>query len=91
MPLEALIKNCVQLSLQVTGEAEYVDDIAMPPHGLHAALVMSTKPHAKLVSIDPSEAENQPGFAGFSQRKTFRGTTTLVRLYTTRRCSPLQK
>jgi xanthine dehydrogenase/oxidase len=64
-------------NLQVTGEAEYVDDVAMPAHGLHAALVLSTKPHAKLVSVDASEAENQPGFAGFFSAKDIPGANDI--------------
>lgn len=51
--------------LQVTGEAEYTDDSPMPPNGLHAALVLSRKPHARLLSIDDSGAKSSPGFAGF--------------------------
>ncbi|CAN0876375.1 Xanthine dehydrogenase 1 [Linum grandiflorum] len=50
--------------LQVTGEAEYVDDSPMPPNGLHAALVLSRKPHARIVAIDDSKAKSSPGFAG---------------------------
>ncbi|XP_022753579.1 xanthine dehydrogenase 1-like isoform X2 [Durio zibethinus] len=50
--------------LQVTGEAEYTDDTAMPPNGLHAALVLSKKPHARILSIDDSGAKSSPGFAG---------------------------
>lgn len=51
-------------SFQVTGEAEYVDDMGMPPNGLHAALILSKKPHARTVSIDDSGAKTLPGFAG---------------------------
>lgn len=36
----------------------------MPSNGLHAALVLSKKPHAQIVSIDVSEAKSSPGFAG---------------------------
>ena len=43
-------------ALQVSGEAKYTDDMPLPPGGLHAVLVMSTKPHARLVSVDPSQA-----------------------------------
>ncbi|KAL8129334.1 hypothetical protein V2J09_018489 [Rumex salicifolius] len=50
--------------LQVTGEAEYTDDTPMPPNGLHAALVLSKKPHARIISIDDSGAKLSPGFAG---------------------------
>ncbi|KAJ1406943.1 Aldehyde oxidase/xanthine dehydrogenase, a/b hammerhead, partial [Sesbania bispinosa] len=46
----------------VTGEAEYADDIQMPPNGLHAALVLSRKPHARILAIDDSGARSSPGF-----------------------------
>ncbi|KAJ7980773.1 putative Xanthine dehydrogenase [Quillaja saponaria] len=50
--------------LQVTGEAEYADDTPLPPNGLHAALVLSRKPHARILSIDDSGAKSSPGFWG---------------------------
>ena len=36
----------------------------MPPNGLHAALILSSKPHAKILSIDDSGARSLTGFAG---------------------------
>ena len=57
-----MCKNCN--TFQITGEAEYADDIPMPPNGLQAALVLSTKPHARILSIDDSRAKSSPGFAG---------------------------
>ncbi|PIA53597.1 hypothetical protein AQUCO_00900283v1 [Aquilegia coerulea] len=59
--------------LQVTGEAEYADDTPMPPNGLHAALVLSRKPHARIVSIDESGAKSSPGFAGLFTYKDVPG------------------
>uniref|UniRef100_A0A5B7CCF3 xanthine dehydrogenase n=1 Tax=Davidia involucrata TaxID=16924 RepID=A0A5B7CCF3_DAVIN len=50
--------------LQVTGEAEFSDDTPMPPNGLNAALILSRKPHAQILSIDDSEAKSSPGVAG---------------------------
>ncbi|KAM5584530.1 xanthine dehydrogenase 1 [Rosa sericea] len=50
--------------LQVSGEAEYADDTPLPPNGLHAALILSKKPHARILSIDDSGAKLSPGFAG---------------------------
>mmetsp|Transcript_3556 Transcript_3556/g.4461 ORF Transcript_3556/g.4461 Transcript_3556/m.4461 type:complete len:1478 (+) Transcript_3556:68-4501(+) len=41
---------------QVSGAAEYVDDMPHPPGLLHAALVMSPVPHAILKSVDISPA-----------------------------------
>ncbi|KAF8116540.1 hypothetical protein N665_0017s0093 [Sinapis alba] len=50
--------------MQVTGEAEYTDDTPVPPNTLHAALVLSKKPHARILSVDDSESKSSPGFAG---------------------------
>lgn len=50
--------------LQVCGEAQYVDDILLPPGFLHAALVLSTKPHAELLRVDTSAALCMPGVRG---------------------------
>lgn len=35
-----------------------------PPNSLHAALVLSKKPHARILSIDDLGARSSPGFAG---------------------------
>lgn len=49
--------------LQTSGEALYNDDISDPSDTLHAALVMSTKPHATIkVNFEP--AEQAPGVVG---------------------------
>ncbi|WOK95472.1 xanthine dehydrogenase [Canna indica] len=50
--------------LQVTGEAEYTDDMPNPPNTLHAALVLSKRAHAKILSIDATMAKSSPGFIG---------------------------
>jgi xanthine dehydrogenase/oxidase len=59
--------------LQVTGEAEYADDIPMPWNGLHAALVLSKKPHARICFLDDSAAKAVPGFQGFFTAKDVPG------------------
>ena len=59
--------------IQVTGEALYADDTPMPPNGLHAALVLSTKPHARILSIDDSVARSSPGFVGLFLAKDIPG------------------
>ncbi|KAH1090610.1 hypothetical protein J1N35_017867 [Gossypium stocksii] len=63
--------------LQVTGEAEYADDSPMPPNGLHAALVLSKKPHARILSIDDSGAKASPGFAGIFFAKDVPGSNKI--------------
>lgn len=50
---------------QVTGEATYTDDILDPARGLHAALVMSTKAHAEILSVDPAKALAAPGVVAY--------------------------
>ncbi|XP_043691113.1 xanthine dehydrogenase 1-like isoform X2 [Telopea speciosissima] len=63
--------------LQVTGEAEYADDTPMPPNGLHAAFVLSRKPHARILSIDDSEAKSSPGFEGLFLHKDVPGANKI--------------
>lgn len=45
---------------KVTGKAQYLDDIRLPGM-LHAAILRPEFAHAKIVSIDTSEAEKMPG------------------------------
>ncbi len=44
----------------ITGRGNYVDDFALPGT-LHAAIYRSPYPHARILSIDTSEAERLPG------------------------------
>lgn len=50
---------------QVTGEAVYCDDIPKYSNELYLTLVTSTKAHAKVLSIDPSEALAMEGVHRF--------------------------
>lgn len=50
-----LLSCCAWFVVQVCGEATYVDDMKMH-NMLHAALVVSSRPHAKIISIDASGA-----------------------------------
>ena len=50
--------------LHCTGEAAYVDDIPAPDNLLHGSLILASKCHASLVSIDVSPALNIPGVFG---------------------------
>lgn len=59
--------------IQVTGEAEYTDDTPMPPNGLHAAFVLSKKPHARINRIDDSGAISLPGFVSLFLAKDVPG------------------
>ncbi|KAL0969405.1 hypothetical protein UPYG_G00227010 [Umbra pygmaea] len=46
---------------QATGEAVYCDDIPLYENELYLCLITSTKAHARILSIDSSEAESMPG------------------------------
>ncbi|GME41738.1 Xanthine dehydrogenase [Neofusicoccum parvum] len=46
---------------QVTGQAQYTDDIPPQKNEVYGYMVLSTKAHAKLVSVDPSPALDLPG------------------------------
>ena len=51
--------------LQATGEAVYVDDMSLLSNELYGALVFSTEAHAKIKSIDASDALRMPGVQDF--------------------------
>ncbi|CAM9977610.1 unnamed protein product, partial [Ectocarpus sp. 8 AP-2014] len=51
--------------LQVTGEAVFTDDMPSPVGTLFVGLVLSTKPHAKLLEVDPSPALEVEGVLRF--------------------------
>ena len=53
-PHVAALKQC-------TGEAQYTDDIPLQKNELYGVLVLSTKPHARLLSVDPEPALGLPG------------------------------
>jgi len=50
---------------QVTGEAQYTDDIPPMKNELYGCLVLSTKAHAKLLSVDYSAALDIPGVVDY--------------------------
>ncbi|KAF1996296.1 hypothetical protein P154DRAFT_498902 [Amniculicola lignicola CBS 123094] len=50
---------------QCTGEAEYIDDMPRYEGELFGGLVLSTKAHANLVSIDYAPALEMPGVIGY--------------------------
>ena len=53
-PHVAALKQC-------TGEAQYTDDIPVQKNELYGCLVLSTKAHAKILSVDNSAAMDIPG------------------------------
>jgi xanthine dehydrogenase/oxidase len=62
-------KNHVAAMKQCTGEAQYTDDIPLQRNELYGCLVLSTKAHAKLLSVDPEPALDQPGVVAYVDHK----------------------
>ena len=60
-PHVAALKQC-------TGEAQYTDDIPVQKNELYGCLVLSTKAHAKLLSVDATRALGLPGVVEWVDR-----------------------
>ena len=54
---------------QTTGEAQYTDDIPSAKNELYGCLVLSTKAHAKIKSVDYSAALNIPGVVDYVDKE----------------------
>ncbi|XP_014214847.1 xanthine dehydrogenase-like [Copidosoma floridanum] len=50
---------------QVTGEAVYLDDMPKITNELYLAFVLSTRAHARILKVDPSQALNVKGVVAF--------------------------
>ncbi|KAK5175028.1 uncharacterized protein LTR77_000164 [Saxophila tyrrhenica] len=61
-PHVAALKQC-------TGEAQYTDDIPPQKNELYGCLVLSTKAHAKILSVDSSPALDLPGVVDYVDNK----------------------
>ncbi|KAK2531938.1 Xdh [Columba guinea] len=64
----------VSAAKQACGEAVYCDDIPHYEKELYLTLVTSTKAHAKILSVDASEAQSVPGFVCFVSAKDVPGS-----------------
>lgn len=58
----------------VTGEAQYLDDIPKQANELYGALVLSAKPHAKILNIDASSALEMEGVEDFVSLRDLPGS-----------------
>ena len=69
---------------KVTGTIEYGADLIckMPPGTLHLALVQSKTSHAKILSIDTSEAEKMPGVEKVVTHRDVKGKNRFAGLVT---------
>ncbi len=73
--------------MQVCGTAQYVDDIKLPPGALHGALILSSRPHARILHIDTAAAAAMPGVrgiytGGWSQNVAWQGRVWLLHIDT---------
>ena len=62
--------------LKATGHARYTADVQLPGM-LHGRFVNATVPHAKVLSVDTSEAEKQPGVKAVHVIETVLGNAVL--------------
>lgn len=60
---------------QASGEAVYVDDMPRFENELYLALVFSSKAHAKIISIDSTQALEQDGVVDFISAKVINTST----------------
>ena len=65
---------------QASGEAVYVDDIPRLKDELFAGFVLSSKAHAKILNIDPSEALSSKGVVGFFCHKDIQPENNIYRM-----------
>jgi len=64
---------------KVTGTCDYGDDIGMKmPDALHLAVVLPGVSHARLLSIDTSEAEKMPGVEKVITHKDVKGNNRIM-------------
>jgi xanthine dehydrogenase/oxidase len=67
----------VAAELQVTGAAQYLDDLPMPSSTLHAAPVLATKAHAMIARVDATVALGMPGVEAVITHKDVHGSGNL--------------
>ncbi len=65
----------------VTGRAVYIDDIPVPPDCQETALVLSPHAHARIVSIDVSEAAGMPGVSAVVSAQDIPGKNDIAPVF----------
>src|SRR5215471_2667783 len=63
----------IDLRDKVTGAAEYVEDLPDLPNTAYGATLLSPYSHARILSIDSSEAERSPGVLAVVDREHLDG------------------
>jgi xanthine dehydrogenase/oxidase len=66
---------------QVCGDAKYSGDMPLPKDATYAALVLSTRAHAKIVKVDISAAEKCEGFIRYFDYKDIKGSNKIGAIF----------
>src|SRR5262249_21992531 len=70
----------VDMPAKVSGRAEYLDDLALPPGCLHAAAIRATVPHATITGIDAAVARRMEGVRAVLTRDDRFGLDPTIRI-----------
>ena len=70
----------IDLREKVTGQARYIEDLPNLPSTAYGATLLSPYSHAKIVSIDSTEAEKSPGVLGVVDREHLDGLNPRLKL-----------
>ncbi|KAI0562192.1 CO dehydrogenase flavoprotein [Gracilaria domingensis] len=73
-------------SLQVSGEAKYLDDIPKFDRELQAALVMSSEANARILAVDYSDAKKTPGVFKIVDVKNIQGNNMIGPIFQDEPC-----
>ncbi|MBV8169581.1 MAG: molybdopterin-dependent oxidoreductase, partial [Alphaproteobacteria bacterium] len=73
-------------TLHVTGRARFIDDLPEPPGLLHAALVLSPHPHARIAAIDGADAFRLPGVAALLTAADIPGVNDVAPIFKDEPC-----
>ncbi len=70
----------IDLREKVTGQAQYVEDLPDLPSTAYGATLLSPYAHARILSIDSSEAEKSPGVLAVLDREHLNGQNPRLKL-----------
>jgi CO/xanthine dehydrogenase Mo-binding subunit len=70
----------IDLKDKVTGQAQYVEDLPDLPNTAYGATLLSPYSHAKILSIDSTEAVKMPGILGVVDREHLDGINPRLKL-----------
>ena len=70
----------IDLKDKVTGRAQYVEDLPDLPNTVYGATLLSPYSHAKILSIDSSEALKMPGVLGIVDREHLDGANARLKV-----------